>query len=263
MRDALSCWEELAFELSAHSRLLVLLDYDGTLTPIAPRPEDAVLANDVRELLEKLAEKPTITLGIVSGRSLAAIRKIVGVEGVYYAGNHGLEAVGQGFSYVNPKATSCKKEVPTVRAALEEALKGIEGVVVEDKGLGVVVHYRMVAQTDVARVKERFQKATGPFVEGSPFRIAENKKTLECVPDADADKGSVVRAIAADVAERTGETPGLFYAGDDATDEDAFRAIGDGGVTVAVGKGESAARYRVDDTAGVHRLLERILDTLS
>lgn len=260
MRDAFTAWDEIAAELSAYNRLLVLLDYDGTVTPIARRPEDAVLADDVRQLLEKLAGKPTITVGIVSGRSLDVIRGLVGLKDIYYAGNHGLEAVGPDFSYVNSKAASCRDEVPAIREALEKALSGIEGVVVEDKGLGVVVHYRMVERSDVGRVRDAFLASIEPFIEGSPFSIAENKKTLECVPDVDADKGSVVQAIAADVAERAGEPPGLVYVGDDVTDEDAFKAIGDGGVTIAVGKDESAARYGVDDVASVRRLLQRILE---
>ena len=84
--------------------MLLLLDYDGTLTPIVARPEIAILPDEARRSLEELAENERFVVGVVSGRELAELEGLVAIPGLIYAGNHGLEMSGLGMDYVHPEA---------------------------------------------------------------------------------------------------------------------------------------------------------------
>ena len=103
-------WELFSSDIRTASHILLLSDYDGTLSPIASRPEEAILPPEVREQLYALTKKPAFRVGIISGRSLSEVKALVGIEGIYYAGNHGLEMEGPGLKFINPaaKATQAK-----------------------------------------------------------------------------------------------------------------------------------------------------------
>jgi len=84
-------WALFSSDIKAAAHVLLLSDYDGTLTPIVSRPEEAILSPEVSEKLRALAQKSTFSVGIISGRPLSEVKSLVGMEGIYYAGNHGLE----------------------------------------------------------------------------------------------------------------------------------------------------------------------------
>lgn len=104
MEHLLSVWSKVAMQLSNARHVLLLTDYDGTLTPIVERPELANLSKDIRRLLQTLAYQRYITVGVISGRALVDLKDKVGISGIIYAGNHGLEIEGPGISFVNPVA---------------------------------------------------------------------------------------------------------------------------------------------------------------
>ena len=101
MQHLFQLWESFSSTIRAASHILLLSDYDGTLTPIVSRPEEAILSPEVREKVSALSKSPTFSVGIISGRSLSEIRALVGIEGIYYAGNHGLEIEGPGLKFIN------------------------------------------------------------------------------------------------------------------------------------------------------------------
>jgi trehalose 6-phosphate synthase/phosphatase len=235
--------------------LALLLDFDGTLAPIAPSPELAVLPEPVRETLRDLVRRKAL-VGIVSGRSLDDIQRRVGLPGLVYAGNHGLEIAIDGSLWTVPEAAAARETLAEVCRRLQERLRGIPGVIVEDKGLTASVHYR---QTPHPRVEEVRTAVLEEAARTPQVVVRQGKQVLELRPAVAWDKGSAARAI----LERAFgvEWPAraaVVYIGDDRTDEDAFLALADPAVTVKVGSPTylTAARYVARDVDEVARFLQ-------
>ena len=146
MQHLFSVWQEVARRLKAVRRVLLLCDYDGTLTPIVEKPELAILPEKTRELLLALVTQRSFTVGVISGRAMADIRQKVGIENIIYAGNHGLEIEGPGISFINPLAEEMRPVLRLIQQVLNKALSPIRGVFVENKGLSLTIHYRMVEE---------------------------------------------------------------------------------------------------------------------
>jgi trehalose 6-phosphate phosphatase len=108
LEHLLFAWSEVAEQLRSARHILLILDYDGTLTPIVERPELADLPQDARRVLEALAGKQRLKLAIISGRALADLKQKVAISNIIYAGNHGLEIEGPKVSFVSPAAEEAK-----------------------------------------------------------------------------------------------------------------------------------------------------------
>ena len=107
--------------------LALLLDYDGTLSPIAQRPDLATLPPETKAVLERLANHPDVFVAVISGRSQANVKEMVGIEGITYAGNHGMEILHRdGSSFVHPMPTEYQGKLEKLLKQLnEEVGKGI------------------------------------------------------------------------------------------------------------------------------------------
>jgi trehalose 6-phosphate phosphatase len=264
MEHLFEVWEEFSEDIRAASRVLLLSDYDGTLTPIVSRPRDALLAPGVREKLASLAGNPAFRVGIISGRPLMEVQVMVGIEGIYYAGNHGLEIEGPGLSYINPEAKAARAEMEDLAEEFSSRLSGIEGVIIEDKELSLSVHYRMVAEDRRQEVIDVFRKVTAPKVKSGKIRVSSGKMVLEIRPPIDWHKGKAVETIEEQIYAASGGGAGtVIYLGDDTTDEDAFRIVQrPRGWSVFVG-GEnilSAAEYYLESVTAVEVFLLRLLE---
>jgi len=256
-------WESFSSDVRAASHILLLSDYDGTLTRIVSRPDEAILPPEVREKLRALAEKPAFSVGIISGRSLIEIKALVGLDGVYYAGNHGLEIEGPGLSFINPAAKVAQAEIQYFARQLSARLSSIEGVIVEDKGLSLSVHYRMVKESEEKMVAEIFHQISSPWLIEGKIRITSGKKVWEVRPPIDWQKGKAVEVIMEGMGKIfTGEKWLTIYLGDDTTDEDAFRVIHrPEGWSVFVGEENpsSNADYFLNSVSEVETFLPRLL----
>ena len=261
MQHLLSAWPAILGKLGVARRILLLSDYDGTLTPIVERPELAAMSDRVRQLLETLAREKRFSVGIVSGRALSDLKSRVGIAGLVYAGNHGLEIEGQGFSFVSPLAAELRPVLRVIHFVLSRSLSSVKGVLVEDKGLSLSVHYRMVDPDRAHDVEEIVRKAVGPAQAIGKARLTSGKRVHEIRPAVDWNKGKAVKLLMRRYG-RGGRRSGLvpLYLGDDVTDEDAFKAIEayGCGVSVFVGRPnrESAARYYLASPEEVSRFLE-------
>jgi trehalose 6-phosphate phosphatase len=256
-------WPAFSADVRAASHLLLLSDYDGTLTPIVSRPEEAILSPEVREKLQALAQKMASSVGIISGRSMAELKSMVAIEGIYYAGNHGLEIEGPGLKYVSPLAEIAQATIKDLARQLSAALDSIAGVIVEDKGLSLSVHYRLVKEEEEITVAETFRQVTLPLLNEEKIRVTSGKKVWEVRPPIDWHKGKAVEAITREIKALLKLEPVLtIYLGDDTTDEDAFRAVRrPEGWSIFVG-GEnpaSNADYFLNSTAEVEEFLSRLI----
>jgi len=252
--SALDCWDEIAARVG-RATPVVFLDYDGTLTPIVERPEDAHLPPETREVLLALSEQCPVV--IVSGRDAAFVVAEVGLSGVYYLGSHGFEVVAPaGCELLLGRADEFGRFLPSLERAqsmLEPALARIPGARVERKRYAIAVHYRQVADKDVSGVEAIVDRALARLTD---LRKSGGKKIFELRPDIDWDKGRAVRwMIGALGLDGAATLP--VYVGDDLTDEDAFAELSTDGVTIVVGAEPrtSAAHYRLENPSAVTRWL--------
>lgn len=215
--------ELLAPLSNAPGRSALVLDVDGTLAPIAPRPELAAVPEATRAELTRLASR-YLMVACVSGRAGDDARRLVGVDGIEVVGNHGLE--------LDPAARDLAAKIAGFRDSV--------GLPVEDKTLSLTYHYRE-AEDEVAARAELERVAAQAHAEGLDARWG--RKVLEVRPHVTADKGTAVAAL----LERSGAQLGL-YAGDDTTDLDAFAglrsALLETAVCVAVASDEGPAELR-------------------
>lgn len=224
-------------------RMLFAVDFDGTLAPIVDDPDAATPLPAAKDALRRLAARPDSDAAIVSGRALEDVRPRLGLENLYYAGNHGMEIEGPEIERRHPEAVAARPRLAACAEAVRRALADVDGASVEDKGLTLSVHYRRVDDPDVAATVPGRVRAGCADVPG--LRITEGKKVVEIRPDVPWDKGRATRFLL-EALEAGGETlvPAVFI-GDDRTDEDAFRVVREWGGGIIVGPG------RPDGTAAV------------
>jgi trehalose 6-phosphate phosphatase len=221
----------------------LLFDVDGTLAPIASRPELARVPDETRAELERLTRR-YLLVGCISGRPGREAAELVGVAGIRYVGNHGIELL--------PDADAIRAHMATFRDSV--------GLEVEDKGLSLSYHYRGAA--DEPQARRRLEEVEARAREAG-LDPRWGRKVLEVRPAAGADKGTAVTALLSGVHARLG-----LYAGDDTTDLDAFAGLERAGLDrflrVAVGSDEapealvSAADLVVGAPAELAALLSRL-----
>ena len=141
-RNLMDSLPEIVGPIDRAGKILLALDFDGTLTPIRSRPEEAVLAEPVRSLLARLAQLLRVDVMIASGRSLDDVRSRVGLPQLIYSGNHGLEIQGHGLEFVEPRARAAAGPLRELVRRAERLLANVPGVLLEPKGLTASVHYR-------------------------------------------------------------------------------------------------------------------------
>jgi trehalose 6-phosphate phosphatase len=204
----------------AHTALF--LDVDGVLAPIVPRPEDARVPEQTRAELRRLNRKYAL-VACISGRAGDDARRIVGVPELTYVGNHGLEL---------------EPESDTWAERLRAFLGTVEWEELEDKHLSVSLHYRNVDDEAAARAD---LETVAESARAAGFLARFGRKVLEVLPPLEANKGTAVRRLL--IEHELGRA---LYAGDDATDLDAFRALSGTalGVRVAVASDEGPVQLR-------------------
>ncbi|MCL4558165.1 MAG: bifunctional alpha,alpha-trehalose-phosphate synthase (UDP-forming)/trehalose-phosphatase [Deltaproteobacteria bacterium] len=250
--DFISAIEGCHRELhGAEGGMFLFLDYDGTLAPIADRPQAAVLDKDVRAVMDRL--RTVCPMAVVSGRMLSDIMDRVGIKDIIYVGNHGAE-IWDGTGIVpgsdGPVDTGVLDEF---KERVSSVLGDVDGVVIEDKGRTISVHYRNVDPRRIDRVTGDFRRVADGYADR--LRITSGKGVLEARPLDAWDKGDAVSWILRNFG--AGRMP--VYVGDDATDEDAFRVINRTGVSISIGRNIHAQCY-LGEQAEIREFLEWLMD---
>ena len=245
----------------AGAHWLLLFDYDGTLVDVVTSPAGGVIADTTHGLLEALVERDDCTVGIVSGREISELRERTSLgPRAWLAGAHGYEIDGPEGSFVHPAIDEAREAFLAVAAGMGKELHRFPGVAVERKRAALVLH-TLASPLDVAlRARERFLDVAQPFINERRVRLHAGRVAFELLAPADWDKGDAVRWIRAQVVARRGQPVVALYAGDDVTDEDAFEALGDGDVPIAVGSRPSSAPFKVAGPGDVQRILRTLVD---
>ena len=233
-------------EIAGQRPLLVASDYDGVLARLRDEPSAAVPEPGVAEALARLAAVDGVTVALISGRGVADLRTTSGFTGPYrWVGSHGAE-------YDGPLTGELADRRDALARRLEPVVAGTPGARLEVKPASVAVHVRQVADPTAGHVVlEQARSVADPSLTVKP-----GKDVLE-LAITDADKGTALRRLRRDLGAAA-----AIYLGDDRTDEDGFLALEPGDVTVKVGDGRTAARYRIPDRGGVLALLTRLADRL-
>jgi trehalose 6-phosphate phosphatase len=240
----------------------VFLDYDGTLTPIVDRPEDARISERMRDAVRRLAARRTVC--VVSGRDRPVVQELMGVDDLVVAGSHGFDIWSpQAGTMHHDAATGFEDLLDRVTSQLEQALAPIDGVVIEPKRASVAAHYRLVAEEDRPRVREVVEGLLAEHRE--ELKVTPGKMVYEIQPNLDWDKGrAVLHLLGALGLDRDGVVP--IYVGDDITDEHAFEALSGRGIGVFVGDPadpevagrETAADFGLRSVDEVERFLDEL-----
>ncbi|WP_424020036.1 trehalose-phosphatase (plasmid) [Halorientalis pallida] len=241
---------EIATRLERGSGLLVAVDFDGTLAPIATDPDRPQITPENRIALSRLSARNDAVVAVVSGRELADLRSRAEVPGAIYAGNHGFEVARGTDRVVHPAARRYRPALDRARTLVRRALADIPGCLVEDKTLSLTVHYRQVPAAYQPAVTDRIA-SLAPRLDDC-LRLVSGRKSVEIRPRIDWDKGRAVQWIRATLP--TGY--GTVYLGDDTTDEDVFRTLRAGDVGVHVGSRDTDAEFRLASQRDVAPFLD-------
>lgn len=259
---ALTAFDEVSDRVSMRG-VAVFLDFDGALSPIVDQPEAARPADGAPEVLQRLSA--ACPVAIISGRDLPDVRRRVGVADIWYAGSHGYELAGPGGRHHEyEEAHGALASLDEAEATLRDRLAPVAGAVVERKKYSVTAHYRTVAPEQADEVVRAVHDVAAALPD---LRATRARKAAELVPDLRWNKGYAVRWLLGQLSPPEGRlTP--VYAGDDLTDEDALRVVGDIGLGIVVRSDEhgdrpTAAHVAVDSPEELVALLGRLADTLA
>jgi trehalose 6-phosphate phosphatase len=251
---ALEDGDELARHLAGR-RPAIFLDYDGTLTPIVDRPEDALISESMRKAVRGLAKRCPVC--VVSGRDRRVVQELMGVDDLVVAGSHGFDIWSPaGGEVEREEGEGFGRLLEEAEARLRHKLAGIEGALVEPKKSSVAAHYRLVARDERPRVGQVVDEILAEHPD--ELKVTPGKMVYEIQPNIDWDKGKAVVYLLRVLGLDRGDIVPM-YLGDDITDEHAFEALRTRGIGVFVGRANdpevagrtSAAHYILRDVPEV------------
>lgn len=232
---------------------LLLLDYDGTLVPLAPLPELAAPDAELLRLLRRLAALPNTEVHIVTGRTRDSIERWLGASPVVLHAEHGFWSRWNSLWVANQPMPDGWKE--KVQPLLAELAARTPGAFVEQKAAALALHYRGSDPTLAAERLRELRPRIALATAGEPVETLDGAKVLEVRLNG-ANKGSVARKLTKDLH------PDAFIlaAGDDRTDEDMFAVLPEGAISIRVGEGRSKARYSLGSPREVRGALSALLE---
>ena len=203
-------------DLLASGRAGLVTDVDGTISPIVAVPEEARLLPGARQALSELRRVLTL-VAVVSGRTAAEAKSMVGIDGLIYVGNHGFEVLSERGPEIVPAVTPWIPRLATVLETVRAQIRQ-PGIVIENKGATASLHYRLAPDPELAQ-RELLEILTQSALP-SGLRFEEGRMVFNLLPPLGISKGSAVSWLAAEH-----RLDRLVYLGDDETDAHAFRAL--------------------------------------
>jgi len=240
-------------------KVFVFLDYDGTLVPFKPRPEQARPTKEVLSLLKRLSRKKGFEVAIISGRSMPELEDLFPIKGISFAALHGLEVkLSSGKKILSGKASVAIPLIEKIDSASRKKFGSVKGILFQNKLYGFTFHFRNVSRKLHPRLKRSFRALV---------RKVDKRKALEVIPGALVlearllgwDKGKATNLLLKEFGFKKQDV--VLFFGDDFTDEDAFRALDKKALTFLV-SGENRktkALFRLSSPKAVLRFLNSLL----
>ena len=258
MDDANKVLQRLCETYRSGRGLALFFDYDGTLAPISPMPKEAVLPPAVRRDLKRLNAMTHVTVGVTSGRAIDDLKSMVALDGLYYAGTSGLEMDLHGRQRIPIDSNQLHAMLGHIVERLHLVSDGYPGAWIEQKPLGLTLHYRAVRKELVGQLHSDAIEALAPWQ--NDVRVDEVTLGIEIVPEVGRDKGTAIREILAD----RGGSPFPAYFGDAANDAPALVAMDElGGLSVGVGPVAPRAAMHLNGPEDVAALVEMLTTALA
>ncbi len=242
--------------------ILLLLDYDGTLAPIAQTPDKAFMTDDMRETVIGLSKLSRCHLAIISGRKLSDLKHMVDIPNLTYVGNHGFEIEGPtNLNFESLVPTQYEEDLAVIKNLLTAKLSSLQGVWIEDKGIILTVHFRLATDKAGLLARKIFMRICQNYLGTQRISIMEGKKVLEIRPPLKWDKGEASLWLLSKWQQQLGKDQIVtMYVGDDFTDEDAFRMMDGIAITIKIGESKrSYAHYYLGNQEEMITLLKQIL----
>ena len=241
-------WDQIAARIQSSRRVVIFLDFDGTLVNIAPRPDQVCLAPLTRRVLQRLSRHPRVTVVVISGRRRVELLRYIGLRGIHYFGLYGWERGRR-----SPLPASSLIALRRVCSELSIHLSAFQGVWVENKRFSLSVHFLGVTPRVEQRSRRKLRSLLRPFQH--VLHVIDNFRDAEIVPRDISGKGTAVQEF---LSKRPHRHSLSFYFGDDLSDEPAFEALRKG-VTIRVGAARpTCASYSIPSPATLALLLARI-----
>ncbi|KAI4307135.1 hypothetical protein L6164_030354 [Bauhinia variegata] len=275
--SALRCFDGL-MKGAIGKRIVVFLDYDGTLSPIVNDPDRAFMSDEMRAAVCEVAK--CFPTAIISGRSRDKVKVFVKLSNVYYAGSHGMDIMAPAMPVRSSNSNGkhynralntmddgvpfqpAKKYLPAVReilTILQSKTRGIQGARVEDNGFCISVHFRQVQQENYGILEEKVKSVLENYPE---FCLNEGKKVIEIRPSIKWNKGHALEYFLETLGLSSSSNILPVYIGDDRTDEDAFKVIQSRGqgypIIVSSIPRDTQALYSLRDPSEVLIFLSRL-----
>ena len=246
-RHLFSCWNEVAERIRRASAIALFLDFDGTLSPLRPRPEDVYLSGATRSVVATLARNSKVRVWVISGRRRADVRDRSRIDGVHYLGLHGWE----GRQELSIQKETCR-QLDGLKAHARQIVQSSPAIWLEDKGVVATIHHANASASEIASVRREMGRVLQPL--NGRFRGIAGERSFEVMPAEMGDKGTAVRHELA----MAGHAALPVFVGDDAVDEPAFAALTDG-ITIRVGRPcRTRAHFRLAGPKQVRMFLERL-----
>jgi len=241
--------DSLVAAASAGRKILLLFDFDGTLSPIAFRPEEARLPTSTRQILSELAAAGC-QLGVISSRSLVDLQGRIDIPGVWLAGSGGLELWIEGGPAGEQRMVAGARIIAAHARFVAHAIDCLPDAWLEEKPLGLTIHHRGACPSTVTAVR---QLAGMLQARATDVRVTVCSLGVEISPFPEVHKGTAVAKFIAAVGDAH---PGLLYAGNDLNDAEAMAEVARrGGWVIAVGDDAHLAHHQVSTPSDLGELL--------
>ncbi len=253
MRSFTAAWPRLKRRIAAAPQKLLLLDFDGTLAPIAKTPDKVVLKRSIRSSLERLELRKDFTVCIISGRSVGDLKRFFGRGRRLYIGNHGFEFEAKAVSAPAEarRAKKLKALIWLMSENLKEAMAELPGILVEDKRYTLSLHFRNVPKEHLPLFRQKVKQFRQKY-RHLPLEWRTGKKVWGVRPRVAWDKGRAALHLWRQLPKAL-----PIVIGDDTTDEDMFRVLRPKAITIRVGRSKrSAAEYFLASQARVRKVLD-------
>ncbi|MBI4655528.1 MAG: trehalose-phosphatase [Elusimicrobia bacterium] len=214
--------------LIKHKKILLVLDFDGTLSPIVRKPHHARMSPQFRTALLKLKRLENVYVAIISGRPIASLKSLINLDFAYYGGNHGIEIKGQGINFLCREVENNKKLLFKNYKYLKTVFGGMSGIIIENKGFSMALHYRCLKPEYKNEFKSRILRIKKEF-SALPILWKKGHKVMELLPRTSCNKGTALQYL---IDHFKNVYP--IAIGDDDTDEDMFKVLKRGGMGIRV-----------------------------
>ena len=254
--------DQLVHWIKNRQQILLMLDYDGTLIPFAKDIENAFLSSETKQKLMLLQQFTNVELAIVSGRRIEDLHRFFGMDNIIYCADHGLRMQWKN-SYCRflGDAFDCRKIVAGISQKISQHAKRFpKSIHIEHKPYSTVLHYQQATDAEATEAIACFEKYAASIPDEKNFQLLRGNRLME-IRSSKQNKGVAIGFLLNEFSEKDCAP---IYIGDDTTDEDAFEALGDRGVSIKVGETlNSQANFFVEEQKEVESLLDRLLAEFS